>query len=699
MKASRATAVILSCTLAAGSVPALNAAFAAPASSDAAQTGASVAEVAQSDARASDATDENGTSGGTPEKAAGQSAAPEASAAASSAAGDAGARADEQPAAAAAATQSWTDGTCTVDYFEGDKTLYIYPTTGDTGALTDWQATQVNGKKPTYMNGLAPEWYYRDVVKMVIGKNQDGTKTGTVQLANGNFFFGSNPVLSDRNNSGKTPKYTARKDLSSIEGLENLDVSKVEMFYGMFRGTALTEIVIPESWNTANAKDMDGMFSGNRNLVRVDARNLDTGNVTDMTSMFAHGIFSDATQNGAVLQYDYAGGSLASVDVTGWDVSNVQKMYMMFDGTAKLKEIKGIENWDTSSVTRPDYMFQGTGMEALDLSKWDMSQAVDMMGMLRSASSLKTLNASSWDVSNVTTMQQMFGNCISLVDLDLSGWKTSKNASMYQMFNMALWGSVGDASLQRLDISGMSTQAGVTDLEKLFNNGDGTDPAQVANTKLAELVLGPAFKFSDAKGGKQAYLTAAPEGMYWLAVEGGTEAAPVGTKFAGVDELYAYQDKQTEKRTYTLAYPVTFDANGGAFADGAANTVQHVRSISGLTEAPADPAKAEFVFAGWFYDAEGTMPFDPTQRVQPGTTLYAGWTDAEVPPSPQPDPDGGSDVVDAPTTPSAAGASVQKPATFAKTSDASSAVAVAAGACAAGAAACAAAARRALRRR
>ncbi len=73
-------------------------------------------------------------------------------------------------------------------------------------------------------------------------------------------------------------------------------------------------------------------------------------------------------------------------------------------------------------------------------------------------------------------------------------------------------------------------------------------------------------------------------------------------------------------------YTVTYDANGGAFADGETTFAQTVKSGSKLT-APASPARSNYTFAGWAKNKSGSAmwKFDE-DTMSEDTTLYAQWS-------------------------------------------------------------------------
>ena len=69
----------------------------------------------------------------------------------------------------------------------------------------------------------------------------------------------------------------------------------------------------------------------------------------------------------------------------------------------------------------------------IDVSEWDVSNAVNMEGMFKNC---KDFNAdlSKWDVSNVQNTNRMFYNC-GKFDSDLSNWNISNIRNMEFMFH------------------------------------------------------------------------------------------------------------------------------------------------------------------------------------------------------------------------------------------------------------------------
>ncbi|MCH5160710.1 MAG: InlB B-repeat-containing protein [Clostridiales bacterium] len=75
---------------------------------------------------------------------------------------------------------------------------------------------------------------------------------------------------------------------------------------------------------------------------------------------------------------------------------------------------------------------------------------------------------------------------------------------------------------------------------------------------------------------------------------------------------------------------VTFDANGGAWAD---NVTTKTATFDGegkiaASDFPANPTRADYTFAGWYANADGTgTAYTVASSFSGGTTVYAKWTE------------------------------------------------------------------------
>ena len=197
-----------------------------------------------------------------------------------------------------------------------------------------------------------------------------------------------------------------------------------------------------ESGDVILNPDSGSMFSGCSNLTTLDVSGWNTSQVTNMRSMF----------NGC--------SKLITLDVSGWDTSRVTNMYSMFQDCSSLTTLD-VSKWNTSLVTNMGSIFGGCrSLTTLDVSGWGTSQVTNMGWMFKNCASLKTLDVSNWSTGKVTSMDSMFSRCNSLTTLDVSNWNTSKVTGMNNMFYNC-------SNLTTLDLSGWDTSQ-VTDMGYMF---------------------------------------------------------------------------------------------------------------------------------------------------------------------------------------------------------------------------------------
>ena len=162
------------------------------------------------------------------------------------------------------------------------------------------------------------------------------------------------------------------KMLTTIEGLENLDTSKVT--------------------------DMRCMFWDCSSLTTLDLSNFDTSEVTDMHNMFTHC------------------SSLTNLDLSNFYTPKLHTMWSMFFCCYSLTTLD-VSNFDTSKVTNMSTMFSGcSSLTILDLSNFNTSEVTNMKSMFSRCSSLATLYISSnFNILNVKYKENIFYRCYAKV--------------------------------------------------------------------------------------------------------------------------------------------------------------------------------------------------------------------------------------------------------------------------------------------
>ena len=179
--------------------------------------------------------------------------------------------------------------------------------------------------------------------------------------------------------------------LKKIEGLTNLNTSKVTTMSGMFAGCQNLTSLNLSNFKTENVQYMMEMFHGCSSLTSLNLSNFNAEKVQNMKEMFA------GCQN------------LTSLDLSNFKTENVQSMSEMFFGCASLTSLN-LSNFNTEDVQDMSYMFYG-------------------------CKSLTSLNLSNFNTENVKNMNDMFYGCKSLTSLDLSNFKTEKVQDMLGMFH------------------------------------------------------------------------------------------------------------------------------------------------------------------------------------------------------------------------------------------------------------------------
>ena len=258
-------------------------------------------------------------------------------------------------------------------------------------------------------------------------------------------------------------------NLTTIEGMENLNISKTNTLYMMFYDCAKLTSIDLSHFDTRHITSMGYLFKGCSSLTSLDLSHFDTSNVTNMKYMFWDctklenlniSSFNTSKVTNFMGMFNKCK-KLTSLDLSHFNTNSATDMSQMFSDCSNLTSLN-ISNFNTSKVTDMSSMFYNcSNLTSLDVSHFDTSKVTKMGDMFRSCSKLTSINVSGFDTSKVIDMQRMFYSCSSLTSLDVSHFNTSRVTSMNSMFD-------GCSGLTSLDLSSFDTSK-VTDMSFMFS--------------------------------------------------------------------------------------------------------------------------------------------------------------------------------------------------------------------------------------
>ena len=216
------------------------------------------------------------------------------------------------------------------------------------------------------------------------------------------FKYGSKPEGAYNLNVGPySPKWDAQKEkIKTVVFDASFANIRPTSCYRWFYGCKnLTNIEGIENLNTENVTYMNSMFNKCTALKSLDLTNFNTAKVTNMSYMF-----NDCS-------------ALASLKVSKFNTAEVKDMDFMFYNCSTLTSLN-LSNFNNAKVTTMISMFHGcTKLESLDLSKFNTAEVTNMGCMFYNCSALTSLNLSNFNTEKVTNMSAMFENCSALTTI------------------------------------------------------------------------------------------------------------------------------------------------------------------------------------------------------------------------------------------------------------------------------------------
>lgn len=163
--------------------------------------------------------------------------------------------------------------------------------------------------------------------------------------------------------------------------------------------TNLTSIEGIENLNTSYVNYMSEMFAQCSNLETLDLSHFNTENVVNMSKMF------------------YGCTKLHDLNISSFNTENVKYMNEMFDGCSSLETLD-LSHFNTRNVLYSglNYMFNGcSSLSSLDVSNFTTDKPrMQLDGLFKGCSSLQTLDLSSFSTGGASSVTDMFDGCSAL---------------------------------------------------------------------------------------------------------------------------------------------------------------------------------------------------------------------------------------------------------------------------------------------
>lgn len=174
-----------------------------------------------------------------------------------------------------------------------------------------------------------------------------------------------------------------------------IDTSKVKNMCGLiYNCQKLLDITFPSSFDTSSVDNMSQMFTYCYALSNISfGENFKTSNVKTMMQMF----------NSCE--------ALSTIDLSGFDFSNVTSLKSFLDGCKALTNIQfpTVVKTATAGCSMKSMFSNCQKLETLDLSAFYTSNVTDMSFMFSSSQKLKTIYASEYFVVSGAKCSYMFG--------------------------------------------------------------------------------------------------------------------------------------------------------------------------------------------------------------------------------------------------------------------------------------------------
>tara|TARA_R110002020_G_scaffold58337_5_gene159840 strand:+ start:537 stop:2273 length:1737 start_codon:yes stop_codon:yes gene_type:complete len=298
---------------------------------------------------------------------------------------------------------------------------------------------------------------------------------------------------------------TGNVDLSSWT---NLTCAGANGLYFMFAGCHNMDSVNLTGWNVSNATNCQSVFnavgtgttngctfilddmnwSSNQTFLnciyatKINTISLDNWVLKPSGTVILQGFLRGSNTPNATLTLDLSGwtntaqistlyqsfhtSEFTSINITGWDTSNVTTMAYMFYQITELTEIVGLSSLKGDSVTTIEQMFNACknlsfASHNFDSTAWgaSLTNLTNLKNTFNQCSydtPSTAPNVTNWHTDSVTTMDSTFYNAKFTTALDVSSWDFSSTTTLYRF----LRGCIGTTSITFSNVSSSCTTMG-----------------------------------------------------------------------------------------------------------------------------------------------------------------------------------------------------------------------------------------------
>lgn len=222
--------------------------------------------------------------------------------------------------------------------------------------------------------------------------------------------------------------------LEDVIDLSSSDLSGITTIREMFTSCyKLPSITFGE--NVLHTKTLGNAFRECKSLTTLDVHNIKVDNCTSL-----YGVF-------------YGCINLESVDIRGWNELGINlsddtriSMNYLFNNCQKLNTIRGVEDINTSKVNLMDGVFyQCAALTSLDLRGWDVSNVTSFSSFLNMNSLvdvIESVDIRGWNTSNATNFYSMFRGCSGVSETGYvklyasTGFTTENATTVNRMFHI-----------------------------------------------------------------------------------------------------------------------------------------------------------------------------------------------------------------------------------------------------------------------